>query len=444
MLLLQLHWSVPNSTAENMYKHAVYILAGLLLIICGSRLYADIPNINRIYTPTIKTVLLHQPGDAFTPPVISLNQVDGLVLSFDDLNDQLMRYRYTIRHCTYDWKTTEGLFVSEYIDGISEEEILRFAYSFNTTTPYIHYTSTVPSRDLRPKISGNYLLIVYTDDPASPAFTRRFMVVEPMPLNIIARLGRVEDVSAYDFAQQLSIRLNIQALNLQDPSREVKLVIRQNNRWDNTVYAGKPRFQSGNELDYRHDPALAFPGGNEYRFVDIRSMKYNAEGIRRIVYDTAYQVWLYDDVSRATRNYTMEGDNNGFALIKSDDYVQDNATEADYAWVHFSLRVDNPYSYGSVHVFGDFTGNDSSENQMIYNPVSRKYILELLLKQGYYDFQYALRETGKSGGDVTPFEGNHRETENSYQVLVYLRMLTGVYDRLIGYTEFNSRSLENE
>jgi hypothetical protein len=121
-----------------MLKHTICILAGLFLAICANTSYADIPNVNRIYTPTINTVLLHQPGDEFTPPVISLNPGDGLVLSFDDLDDQLRRYRYTIRHCTFDWKTTEGLFVSEYIDGISEVEILKFAYSFNTTTPYIH------------------------------------------------------------------------------------------------------------------------------------------------------------------------------------------------------------------------------------------------------------------------------------------------------------------
>jgi len=57
----------------------------------------------------------------------------------------------------------------------------------------------------------------------------------------------------------------------------------------------------------------------------------------------------------------------------------------------------------------------------------------LLLKQGLYDYSYAIAD--QSGNlDEVPLEGNFFETTNVYEIFVYARESNGRIDRLLGYT----------
>ncbi len=67
---------------------------------------------------------------------------------------------------------------------------------------------------------------------------------------------------------------------------------------------------------------------------------------------------------------------------------------------------------------------------MKWNPQEGIYEGSLLLKQGFYNYQYVV--TGGSG-DMNQLEGNHGETENQYQVFFYYRPPNLQADLLIGY-----------
>ena len=75
---------------------------------------------------------------------------------------------------------------------------------------------------------------------------------------------------------------------------------------------------------------------------------------------------------------------------------------------------------------------------MTWNPELKLYEAALLLKQGFYDYQYVYVENGGSLIDNTLLEGSYVETENDYQILVYYRGFSSRYDRLIGYRTINS------
>ena len=60
------------------------------------------------------------------------------------------------------------------------------------------------------------------------------------------------------------------------------------------------------------------------------------------------------------------------------------------------------------------------------------YVSELLLKQGWYDFQFAEKKADEM--DSLPIEGSHFQTENEYEVFVYYRNLGSRYDQLAGYS----------
>jgi hypothetical protein len=63
--------------------------------------------------------------------------------------------------------------------GFAQDRIENYRSSFNTLQPYTHYELLIPGRDVRPMLSGNYLLKVYTEDaPDKPVITRRLMIVQ--------------------------------------------------------------------------------------------------------------------------------------------------------------------------------------------------------------------------------------------------------------------------
>jgi hypothetical protein len=67
---------------------------------------------------------------------------------------------------------------------------------------------------------------------------------------------------------------------------------------------------------------------------------------------------------------------------------------------------------------------------MQYDSVHQEYHSKILLKQGWYDYQYYVKSP-----PLPPyyFEGSHFETENAYEILVYYRALQPRADLLIGY-----------
>jgi hypothetical protein len=78
---------------------------------------------------------------------------------------------------------------------------------------------------------------------------------------------------------------------------------------------------------------------------------------------------------------------------------------------------------------------------MKFNEEKGIYETDMVLKQGYYDYQYATREQikGKRQFVLSKTENDTWETENSYMVLVYYRQLGGRYDELYAVRQVNSQ-----
>jgi hypothetical protein len=78
---------------------------------------------------------------------------------------------------------------------------------------------------------------------------------------------------------------------------------------------------------------------------------------------------------------------------------------------------------------------------MKYNYETHTYSASLLVKQGYYNYQYVWVEDGKKLIDETVIEGNHVETENDYYITVYHRDPSMRYDRIIGFRKLSSKNI---
>jgi hypothetical protein len=223
----------------------------------------------------------------------------------------------------------------------------------------------------------------------------------------------------------------------------MKVVLTQNNRWDNAVTGIQPTFMNGNSFVYSLDEATTFNGGNEFRFFDIRSIRFLTEKVQNIYRDEndGYKshAVLYPDESRATKPYLFYNDFNGNFLIKHTEALGNMDVEADYVYVHFFLPYPKPVSTGNFYIMGKLTDWRMTKNsKMTYNYKRMGYEAQLRLKQGYYNYIYVLSDDAKKGGDETVLEGNHWDTENDYYIMVYHRKFGTYYDQLLGYKKLNS------
>jgi len=86
---------------------------------------------------------------------------------------------------------------------------------------------------------------------------------------------------------------------------------------------------------------------------------------------------------------------------------------------------------GDVYVIGAFNGWDKGvENKMDFDATQNVYTRRLLLKQGFYNYQYWV---DAPNADANQIEGNYFQTENLYEVLVYYKPFQPNADLLIGY-----------
>jgi hypothetical protein len=397
---------------------------------------------DHIFRETVKTVLLYKEGWELSYPVIELNSQDRLVLSFDDLADKVSNFSYTLIHCNAYWNPSP-ISQNEYIDGFTEAQLTDYSYSFNTTVPYIHYHLVIPNENMNITCSGNYILLVFDEyDRNQPVITRRFSVFERQ-VTIETNIHRPSLPEYHDSGQEVDISVHFSSMAIDHPEQEIILVIRQNGRWDNMLNNLKPLFYKNNLLVYDYNLENIFPGGNEFRYFDIKSLRFQTEYIRNIsLIKPYYHVELVPSTPRINKPYFFENELNGKYYIHIQE-GRDSETDADYVYVYFTLPYDIPFTGGKVYLFGALTGWDcQKENEMIYNYESRAYELTLLLKQGFYSYEYAFLSDKQPVANPEIIEGSHYQTENDYLVYVYYREHTSRFDRLIGMDIKNTQNPE--
>ena len=392
-----------------------------------------------IYSDEIKTVQFYAGTgtneEVLTAPVISLAQGVPLVLEFDELNEPQKRFTVKLVHCDYNW-TPSNLADIQFATEYNEYFITDIRPSGNTKVPFFHYKFVVP----RVKISGNYLLSV-ADEQGNYMLTRRFMVHESLvSASLVPTLSA--GVGERYSMQQFNINIMYPKYNLVNPSQEVKIVLRQNQRWDNAKFNIRPLFvhDAQRRLEYTFfDARNNFFGLNEFRVFDTRSLRYTGFNLASINAEAnPTEVLLQVQKTRAKEAYTRYPEINGKYLIDNRERGNGN-TEGDYAWVNFQLQAKEE-APAPVYVFGQLSEWKLQDQfKLNYDAAKQLYTGRALLKQGYYNFMFALK-TGPNMADERYFENSYADAENFYELLVYYRPPGGRADLLISYVAQNVNS----
>lgn len=390
---------------------------------------------NHQYLPTIKTVRLFPDELENALPVIDLHGNEQLHLSFDDLRADVRNFFFSIEHCTADWQPSR-LNQLEYAYSFNEDRILDYTPSVNTLQAYTHYRVSFPSENVRPKLAGNYLLKVYEDaDRSRLVLTRKFYVVTPI-ISAIPQLVPSMDVARRQQNQKINLTVSTANITINNPYQDIKIRVMQNQRPDRDEWLGAPHFISDQKLLYNDTKTLDFGGSNEFQYVDLRSTRLASERVAHIAIDSAVRVALRPDEDPSALRYGSVFDEDGAFFIRNQDKA-DADSESEYMEVRFALK-DPQARDGNVYIVGGFNQyRYTDENKMAYDPDTQTWTATLLLKQGLYDYQYSLAGTD---GAVHPtaFSGNHFQTGNTYQILVYVRRPGTTWDELLGYSQLST------
>ncbi|MBI1221535.1 MAG: DUF5103 domain-containing protein [Bacteroidetes bacterium] len=420
------------------------ILFGLLAILTiSAKAQKVLQYTNFIYEPQFHTVLLYKPGSNVPTPVMNLNSQDQLQLSFDELVTDNDYYQFTFIHCDANWNPS-NLRPMQYIEGNLLDYINDFKYSSNTYQKYVHYSVNFPSRDMRPKLSGNYILKVYRNyDEQDIVITRRFFVVDNRTsFNFDIHPATL---SQYRFSkQEVDFKATINEYRVVNPYTDLKVVISQNNRWDNAVYGLHPLFIVGNEYTYNYEEQNLFDGTNEYRFFDSRSLRFLSQNVMKKTHDTLTNLYLYPADRRGSGAYVQYKDFDGKRVIANKDGQNDGSFDGDYTWVYFTFRSGQPLLSGDVYVMGELSGWRANPLfRLEYNPTSKSYEGRALLKQGYYSYLFVTLNTENGVMETYETEGNYMNTENQYYIYMYCKNQNFGYDELIGYVSEASNTNNN-
>lgn len=418
------------------------LLLFLTLTFCVGKTTAQ-QNPDKTYLQQIQTILVHPLGDPLGDPVINLNGGTPLQISFDDFGATYEDYYYTIELVDSIWQPIE-MNEFDYIKGFNLNKVTSYEVSSIAAKPYFHYQFTFPNSNCSPRLSGNYILKVYNGSGKEElVFTKRMYVFESL-VGILASVENPFDASIARTHQRIKAGVDVKNVPYFQQDR-IALKVVQNYRYQDAQTVATPSFIRNTLLEYNNEAQLLFGAGKEYRWLDLQSLRLRSDRVAAIdSRENTPIVTLKTDKSRADLLHEIYKDVNGGYLIMNTESLK-SESQNDYAQVVFTYlpKEGKPFLDKRVYLSGALTNNALDAGaEMQFDVKKGMYIKTVLLKQGYYSYQYILadRIEPNSMEEYSDTEGNNWETENKYSLFVYYRAPGTRNDQIIGFASINSKN----
>ena len=318
-------------------------------------------------------------------PIWILNKSQNLIFNFDILGEEKKDYQISIIRCDINW---EASLQTIYEGALTRQSIQNLYDSYN-----LELTNTT----LAVKESGNYLIIVFAKYEAQPIISKRFLVSEDR-LNITGRITRPVSYEYKNRYQAVQYKIALENFKTNDPFEDFETVIVQNWQWQNKIHNFSPSIIQDNTLIYDYPKKNFFGGGKPFRQITIRN-----KGLQ------------INDEPRSFKKYKNSTDKHGLFSIKEN---------ANYIKTIFNLNMASPLNNNEhIYIYGELSNwNLNPDFELKYDSTAKHYTASILLKEGIYDYQYALIQDGKTI-DLNFIEGNSSLTTNKYHILVYHKLV---------------------
>lgn len=385
----------------------------------------------------------------FSPPILQKGSLLTLRLSFDVLSPSAPRLSYRIVHCDSRWRESQ-LAPFEYQEGFPVNSLEMPSLSVNTLMPFAHYTLTLPNRDVRFKLSGNYVVqIVDAYDESRILLQRQFAVCEDL-VSVEVNVERVAGAERLTH-QRVESWVDVRALGTMVSPRDLVVYAKQN--WYDPCYVElqQTQFRGASRWLFGGVGQGVCPAGNEWRMVDLQSLHVPGTHVRSIERSQdGYDVEVELDSRFGTLRHVSRSDFNGYCAVgfASDSPHSsleslpggENPLGSDYLSVYFTLAADYTLIERGVWLQLSAATRGITPIPMRYNVHRGQFEGRVFLKQGVYSYRYVTdAQSPLSCADVCAVEGCFAESENEYYVLVYYRGLGDRSDRLVGYARLGGR-----
>lgn len=373
-------------------------------------------------------------GKPEAAPVLQLNSQDILLLEFDIPGSSAATFSYKLIQCDAQWQPS-GLFFSDFQTGFELNPVPAPISSINTLFDYQHYSLQIPNEDVEILLSGNYLLELCDPYNSEQIYKQiRFYVCE-QTTTITGSYTPSRNADWMKYRQEIQFNCQLQT-PVENPYREIQVVVQQNRNPITEKQGIQPDYIKGNELIFSNDANLTWDAGNEFRFFNVNDIRFASEGIQTINFEeNQYHYKLLPQEKRRFKRFLSYSDINGqFRIDKTQS--KEPEREADYVWIELEMPMEAPFLQEDLYLIGEFS-NYLPDSSFIcsYSYDKKAYTARFMLKQGYYNYLFALINKDldkKLEIDTERLEGNFSATENEYMIFVYYQPAGERYQRLIG------------
>lgn len=361
----------------------------------------------------------NSPGD---PPVYELDGRQRLILSFDYIGEEARQFRLEISHRNADWQKS-SLNPSRYLEGFEYTYLQTEGQNFGRDPQYqrVHYT--FPGDDLRPAVSGNYLLEVYDYSNGDLLFSVPFFVSE----NAGTLATRVEQI----FATRKDGRSLDQLFStyvyptfIDFPQFDLSFYFAPNQFWGRTRRSRTYDTSTPGEVSFHLSRDNAFIADYNFQLLDLRSLKPDGRQILEYHPETTPpRVILRRDV--------VNLDPSPMIIARELQGSPLDDRHSGYADVHFSLdAAEETDTTATLYIVGAFNNwMLSEENRMRFNKAQKLWEGRALIKQGEYAYKYVRLING--GIDDLSLDNNFISSLRQYTTFVYFRDPDLNFDRLL-------------
>jgi hypothetical protein len=384
----------------------------------------------------IKSLKVYTSSNENSIPVLN-SSGDYLFIDFDVQADYPPNLNIIFRFCDRNWTPSDNIFLQNQ----GQNTAFRLDFMNLPTTvedAKYHSSNRFPDKDgyVSFPFAGKWQFYIVDSQNSSLIFASgKFYVVDSdQPIKVYLKKETLDDKIYYP-PQLGTVYWVIGEATLKEnyfPFNVDELEIVQNHLMDYPIIVNRDSKDPNRIFEWDGNSKLKFIAkdvrpGNEYRQVNLNDINiYNSKNVKAQFDGMEYSRFLIQG---------KKDINGGFKL---NSYKDINST---YMNVKFQIKIPDGV-YGDIYLVGAFNNWDLlPDYKMNFNGDS--YELTVELKRGIYDYQYVVVNgdlNNPSNQDWYILEGNDWRTTNDYHIFLwYHDQNYGGYDRIIGYSEIQSR-----
>ncbi|PWN07263.1 type IX secretion system plug protein domain-containing protein [Rhodohalobacter mucosus] len=350
-----------------------------------------------------------QPGAA---PVLTISADETLTLFFETEGIESAQYTLRFSHHNPDWSSS-SLPPEFYLDGLPEVYLSRGELNRNSPFRYRQYSYTFPNRDIRFRLSGNYMLRISNSQTGNLLFTLPFFVSENEG-SLRASVERILKAGTERRIQHRPVARYVSPEFVEMPQFDLSVFYAQNQFWGRMKEALETDFSGTAESGFELRQGDGFNGNFAAASVDIRTLSQLEPDIDNISpAEVPVELLIDEDIDNLYSDSGVDFTNILPGALRT--------TDSEYTDAEFRFDPGTEIKAGeSVYLTGDFNNWQIEEKLKLSDASAPGFqSVTVRIKQGHYRYKYILYDGERF--DLNPFESAFANQRQEYHAFVYFR-----------------------